>query len=267
MIHYCYVIHNLCISGNAAHSPFQNSDAYALASHFLCLLVVVREYQTEVIVVPALLVGFFVILLTVILWLHCRGLRTKREGSSASEQQGNHHSFQRKACWFQWSMSIHFLTAWAIRQYYFWRAWVVSSNLVNIKIGEPSFTPLEVAIMEFVVQMVLNKPEPTYHTVVTSCEICKVCLHKSLHGCSCKESFIEVWQSFGCRSHLVNLLYILSFKKLHFKLLYSTSYGDEKRECEKRVVITTTTCCSVERKVQFWTVLVSAQEKSIFSLY
>lgn len=104
MIHYCYVIRNLCISGNAVHSPFQNSDAYALASHFLCLLVVVREYQTEVIVVPALLVGFFVILLTVILWLHCRGLRTKkREGSSASEQQGNHHSFQRKACWFQWS--------------------------------------------------------------------------------------------------------------------------------------------------------------------
>ncbi|NXJ12547.1 STYK1 kinase, partial [Odontophorus gujanensis] len=53
-------------------------------------LCVVREYQTEVIVVPALLVGFFVILLTVILWLHCRGLRTrtKQEESSSSEQQG-----------------------------------------------------------------------------------------------------------------------------------------------------------------------------------
>ncbi|XP_021250637.1 tyrosine-protein kinase STYK1 isoform X2 [Numida meleagris] len=52
-------------------------------------LCVVREYQTEVIVVPALLVGFFVILLTVILWLHCRGLRTrtKREESSSSGQQ------------------------------------------------------------------------------------------------------------------------------------------------------------------------------------
>ncbi|XP_009897898.2 tyrosine-protein kinase STYK1 [Dryobates pubescens] len=42
-------------------------------------LCVVREYQTEVIVVPALLVGFFVILLTVILWLHCRGLRAKQQ--------------------------------------------------------------------------------------------------------------------------------------------------------------------------------------------
>lgn len=54
-------------------------------------LCVVREYQTEVIVVPALLVGFFVILLTVILWLHCRGLRTrtKREESSSSGQQAN----------------------------------------------------------------------------------------------------------------------------------------------------------------------------------
>uniref|UniRef100_A0A8C3GDM4 Tyrosine-protein kinase STYK1 n=1 Tax=Cairina moschata TaxID=8855 RepID=A0A8C3GDM4_CAIMO len=58
-------------------------------------LCVVREYQTEVIVVPALLVGFFVILLTVILWLHCRGLRTKkREGSSASEQQVNDRNQQ-----------------------------------------------------------------------------------------------------------------------------------------------------------------------------
>ncbi|NXD82163.1 STYK1 kinase, partial [Halcyon senegalensis] len=50
-------------------------------------LCVVREYQTEVIVVPVLLVGFFVILLTVILWLHCRGLRAKQQQSS-SEHQG-----------------------------------------------------------------------------------------------------------------------------------------------------------------------------------
>uniref|UniRef100_A0A669QRJ4 Serine/threonine/tyrosine kinase 1 n=1 Tax=Phasianus colchicus TaxID=9054 RepID=A0A669QRJ4_PHACC len=59
-------------------------------------LCVVREYQTEVIVVPALLVGFFVILLTVILWLHCRGLRTrtKQEESSSSGQEGKHHHFQ-----------------------------------------------------------------------------------------------------------------------------------------------------------------------------
>ncbi|XP_032543345.1 tyrosine-protein kinase STYK1 [Chiroxiphia lanceolata] len=42
-------------------------------------LCVVREYQPEVIVVPVLLVGSFVIVLTVILWLHCRGLRAKQE--------------------------------------------------------------------------------------------------------------------------------------------------------------------------------------------
>ncbi|NXS10056.1 STYK1 kinase, partial [Neodrepanis coruscans] len=47
-------------------------------------LCVVREYQTEVIVVPALLVGIFVIVLTVILWLHCRGLRAKQEESPPS---------------------------------------------------------------------------------------------------------------------------------------------------------------------------------------
>ncbi|NXY17096.1 STYK1 kinase, partial [Atrichornis clamosus] len=52
-------------------------------------LCVVREYQTEVIVVPVLLVGFFVIVLTVILWLHCRGLRAKQEQSSPSGTQGN----------------------------------------------------------------------------------------------------------------------------------------------------------------------------------
>ncbi|NXF54530.1 STYK1 kinase, partial [Oceanites oceanicus] len=49
-------------------------------------LCVVREYQTEVIVVPVLLVGFFVIMLTVILWLHCRGLRAKQERSSSGHQ-------------------------------------------------------------------------------------------------------------------------------------------------------------------------------------
>ncbi|KFO77318.1 Tyrosine-protein kinase STYK1, partial [Cuculus canorus] len=49
-------------------------------------LCVVREYQTEVIVVPVILVGFFVIVLTVILWLHCRGLRAKQEQSSSGEQ-------------------------------------------------------------------------------------------------------------------------------------------------------------------------------------
>ncbi|XP_074007486.1 tyrosine-protein kinase STYK1 [Numenius arquata] len=51
-------------------------------------LCVVREYQTEVIVVPVLLVGFFVIVLTVILWLHCRGLRAKQEQSSSSSSAG-----------------------------------------------------------------------------------------------------------------------------------------------------------------------------------
>ncbi|XP_037245141.1 tyrosine-protein kinase STYK1 [Falco biarmicus] len=52
-------------------------------------LCVLREYQTEVIVVPVLLVGFFVIVLTVILWLHCRGLRAKQEQSSSSGHQVN----------------------------------------------------------------------------------------------------------------------------------------------------------------------------------
>ncbi|NXA20766.1 STYK1 kinase, partial [Ibidorhyncha struthersii] len=63
-------------------------------------LCVVREYQTEVIVVPVLLVGFFVIVLTVILWLHCRGLRAKQEQSSSSSgHQGKKMSFkQRKEC-------------------------------------------------------------------------------------------------------------------------------------------------------------------------
>ncbi|NXY82394.1 STYK1 kinase, partial [Alcedo cyanopectus] len=51
-------------------------------------LCVVREYQTEVIVVPVLLVGFFVIVLTVILWLHCRGLRAKQQHSPSAGHQG-----------------------------------------------------------------------------------------------------------------------------------------------------------------------------------
>ncbi|NXK04971.1 STYK1 kinase, partial [Herpetotheres cachinnans] len=62
-------------------------------------LCVVREYQTEVIVVPVLLVGFFVIVLTVILWLHCRGLRAKQEQSSSSGHQGKKMFFnQGKEC-------------------------------------------------------------------------------------------------------------------------------------------------------------------------
>ncbi|NXN40897.1 STYK1 kinase, partial [Rhinoptilus africanus] len=61
-------------------------------------LCVVREYQTEVIVVPVLLVGFFVIVLTVILWLHCRGLRAKQEQSSSSSgQQGNDKNRQESS--------------------------------------------------------------------------------------------------------------------------------------------------------------------------
>ncbi|KFQ67493.1 Tyrosine-protein kinase STYK1, partial [Phaethon lepturus] len=59
-------------------------------------LCVVREYQTEVIVVPVLLVGFFVILLTVILWLHCRGLRAKQEQSSSSGHQGKNVCFNQR---------------------------------------------------------------------------------------------------------------------------------------------------------------------------
>ncbi|NXS18110.1 STYK1 kinase, partial [Mystacornis crossleyi] len=51
-------------------------------------LCVVREHQTEVIVVPVLLVGLFVIVLTVILWLHCRGLRAKQEQSAPAGTQG-----------------------------------------------------------------------------------------------------------------------------------------------------------------------------------
>ncbi|XP_009576112.1 PREDICTED: tyrosine-protein kinase STYK1 [Fulmarus glacialis] len=70
-------------------------------------LCVVREYQTEVIVVPVLLVGFFVIVLTVILWLHCRGLRAKQEQSSSSGHQGKKMCFnQRKECF---SVENHYI--------------------------------------------------------------------------------------------------------------------------------------------------------------
>ncbi|NWH55839.1 STYK1 kinase, partial [Geococcyx californianus] len=60
-------------------------------------LCVVREYQTEVIVVPVLLVGFFVIVLTVILWLHCRGLRAKQEQLSSSGHQVNDKNQQESS--------------------------------------------------------------------------------------------------------------------------------------------------------------------------
>ncbi|NXE02099.1 STYK1 kinase, partial [Chaetorhynchus papuensis] len=51
-------------------------------------LCVVREHQTEVIVVPVLLVGLFVIVLTVILWLHCRSVRAKQQQSAPAGTQG-----------------------------------------------------------------------------------------------------------------------------------------------------------------------------------
>lgn len=53
-----------------------------------------REHQTEVIVVPVLLVGLFVIVLTVILWLHCRGLRAKQQQSAPAGTQGKKSGFQ-----------------------------------------------------------------------------------------------------------------------------------------------------------------------------
>lgn len=88
--YYYFVIQNQCVSGSATNS---------LASHFLFLVIVVREHQTEVIVVPVLLVGFFVIVLTVILWLHCRGLRAKQKQSSSSGHQGRKMCFKlRKEC-------------------------------------------------------------------------------------------------------------------------------------------------------------------------
>ncbi|KAK4830335.1 hypothetical protein QYF61_010099 [Mycteria americana] len=60
-------------------------------------MIVVRVYQIEVIVVPVLLVGFFVIMLSVILWLHCRGLRAKQEQSSSSGHQVNDKNQQESS--------------------------------------------------------------------------------------------------------------------------------------------------------------------------
>lgn len=70
-------------------------------------LCVVREYQTEVIVVPVLLVGLFVIVLTVILWLHCRGLRAKQEQSSASSgHQVNDKNQQESSSTEKWDIQL-----------------------------------------------------------------------------------------------------------------------------------------------------------------
>lgn len=71
-------------------------SAYSLVFHFLSLPTVVREYQTEVIVVPAFLVGMFVIVLTVILWLHCRGLRAKQKQSAQAGTQGKKNCFSTR---------------------------------------------------------------------------------------------------------------------------------------------------------------------------
>ena len=47
---------------------------------FLCMAyTVVQEHQYEVIIVPALLVGGFLILLAIILWLFIRGQRSQRQ--------------------------------------------------------------------------------------------------------------------------------------------------------------------------------------------
>lgn len=88
----------------------QNQCAgYSLVFYFLSLLTVVREYQTEVIVVPVLLVGVFVIVLTVILWLHCRGLRAKQAQSAPAGPQGKKMLFnQRKEYWFHSQKPIPF---------------------------------------------------------------------------------------------------------------------------------------------------------------
>ncbi|NXE47428.1 STYK1 kinase, partial [Casuarius casuarius] len=60
-------------------------------------LCVVREYQTEVIIIPVLLVGAFIILVSVILWLHCRGMRTKQEESSSPGHQVNDKNQQESS--------------------------------------------------------------------------------------------------------------------------------------------------------------------------
>ncbi|KAL8202546.1 UNVERIFIED_CONTAM: hypothetical protein K2H54_018309 [Gekko kuhli] len=50
-------------------------------------LCVIRENQSEVIVIPALLVGVFVILLSVILWLYCRNWKIKQQNLSESREK------------------------------------------------------------------------------------------------------------------------------------------------------------------------------------
>ncbi|XP_060092817.1 tyrosine-protein kinase STYK1 [Heteronotia binoei] len=47
----------------------------------------IRENQAELIVIPVLLVGAFVIVLSVILWLHCRNWRIKQQNLSEAEQK------------------------------------------------------------------------------------------------------------------------------------------------------------------------------------
>lgn len=51
-------------------------------------LIVVRENQTELIVVPVLLVGVFVVVLSIILWLHYLSWRTKRQTSQDCDVKG-----------------------------------------------------------------------------------------------------------------------------------------------------------------------------------
>ncbi|KAL8202565.1 UNVERIFIED_CONTAM: hypothetical protein K2H54_018981 [Gekko kuhli] len=48
---------------------------------------IIRENQSEVIVIPALLVGVFVILLSVILWLYCRNWKIKQQNLSESREK------------------------------------------------------------------------------------------------------------------------------------------------------------------------------------
>ncbi|XP_034996770.2 tyrosine-protein kinase STYK1 isoform X1 [Zootoca vivipara] len=52
-------------------------------------LCVVRENQTEVIIVPVLLIGVFVIILSVILWLHYQSIKAKQQTSPESREEGH----------------------------------------------------------------------------------------------------------------------------------------------------------------------------------
>lgn len=127
--------------------------AYSLVFHFLSVPTVVREYQTEVIVVPALLVGLFVIILSVILWLHCRGLRAKQEQSAPAGTQGKKNAFQseERVLVSVARSQFHFPLAWAVRQYHWWGSWVIFSNPVNIrKIGNPDLLHFAAVIVEAV---------------------------------------------------------------------------------------------------------------------